>query len=165
MSATAIIERRAGVSPGSSLGAVLDRRAEIMALSQAAHDAVLIPRDPGGIDHALRAALAERMSVHLGNADLAAHYREMLEAAGSTVELAGIADPAQPALSAGRTAAIVRHVDMVTKSPRDASGADIQALREAGISEPDIVRISELVAFVNYQARVIAGLKLLVGRL
>jgi uncharacterized protein YciW len=32
------------------------------------------------------------------------------------------------------------------------------------LSEPDIVRLAELIAFVNYQARVIAGLRLL-GRL
>ena len=39
---------------------------------------------------------------------------------------------------------------------------DISALRSAGISEEDIVRLSELIAFVSYQIRLVAGLKLMV---
>ena len=38
---------------------------------------------------------------------------------------------------------------------------DIAALKAAGVGEADIVRLSELAAFVNYQLRVVAGLKLL----
>jgi uncharacterized protein YciW len=59
-----------------------------------------------------------------------------------------------------RLAAILRHVDMVTRTPRQATRADIEALKAAGVEEADIVRLSELVAFVSYQARVIAGLRL-----
>ena len=43
------------------------------------------------------------------------------------------------------------------------AAADISALKDAGISEDDIVRLSELTAFVNYQARVSRGLRLLAG--
>ena len=55
--------------------------------------------------------------------------------------------------------AILSHVDLVTTRPRDATQADIAALRGAGVTEPDIVRLSQVVAFVNYQVRVIAGLQ------
>jgi uncharacterized protein YciW len=46
-------------------------------------------------------------------------------------------------------------------APREATRQDIEALKVVGLSEADIVRLSELAAFVNYQLRVVAGLKLL----
>jgi uncharacterized protein YciW len=38
---------------------------------------------------------------------------------------------------------------------------DIAALLAAGVAEADIVRLSQLIGFVNYQVRVIAGLRLI----
>jgi uncharacterized protein YciW len=35
------------------------------------------------------------------------------------------------------------------------------ALRTAGLDDADIVRLSELIAFVSYQIRVVAGLRLM----
>jgi uncharacterized protein YciW len=163
MTDAAIIVHLAGVMPGSPLAAVLSRRADIMTGSQAAHDAVLIPRDPGGLSHGVRAALAARMAVHLCESGLAAHYRGLMEDADTTGDLMAVADPALSAPADARIAAMVRYIDIVTLAPRNASATDITRLKAAGISEPDIVRLSELAAFVNYQARVIAGLKLLVG--
>jgi len=57
--------------------------------------------------------------------------------------------------------AMARHADLLTLSPREATRQDIAALKAAGVSEADIVRLSELTAFVNYQLRVLAGLRLL----
>ena len=56
---------------------------------------------------------------------------------------------------------MARHADLLTLAPRKATRNDIDALKAAGLGEADIVRLSELAAFVNYQLRVIAGLKLL----
>jgi uncharacterized protein YciW len=58
-------------------------------------------------------------------------------------------------------AAMLRHVDLVTCSPKDATRADIVALQRAGVADADIVRLSQLIAFVNYQVRVVAGLRLM----
>src|SRR6478609_5485018 len=71
---TTLIETIAGVPAASQLGQALNARAEILRLSEAAHDAVLLPREPGGLSHGLRAALAARMCRHLGDDALAAHY-------------------------------------------------------------------------------------------
>ncbi len=158
MAADGIIERLVGTAPGSELAAALAARSRIMELSQAAHDAVLSPKDPGGLTHAERAALAERMARMHGDAAAAAHYAA-LPAAGEA-GIAALRDPAAMPQD-GRGAALARHVDLLTRSPREATRGDIDALREAGLGEPDIVRLSELVAFVNYQLRVIAGLRLL----
>jgi uncharacterized protein YciW len=162
MSAPNLIETLAGAGP--SLAAVLAERAEIMRLSQASHDAVLLPRAPGGLSHAERAALAARMAHWNRDAALEAHYRDLLRQVGESQALLAVASGTEPAEAAVQDAplrAIIRHVDIVTLAPRDATRADIAALVAAGVAKPDIVRLVELVAFVNYQVRVIAGLRLL----
>jgi uncharacterized protein YciW len=163
MSEMRLIETLSFIRPGSELADSLLERSEIMALSQASHDAVLLPRTPGGICHAERAAMAARMARSNADATLAAHYDELLDRAGGGPALLAIASGA-PVSTAGvnaRLQAMVRHVDLLTLTARDASRNDIAILVAAGVSEPDIVRLAELAAFVNYQVRVIAGLRLL----
>lgn len=155
-----LIETLAGIRAGTPLAEALTQRAEIVALSQASHDAVLLPRDPGGLSHAERAALAARMAAWNADPALAAHYRNLLERAGRTPVLTAIA-AGEAAEADPRLAAIIRHADLLTRRTRDASRNDIAGLVAAGVAEPDIVRLAELAAFVNYQARVIAGLRLL----
>ncbi|MCJ9720230.1 hypothetical protein MOV66_22655 [Agrobacterium sp. SHOUNA12C] len=156
-----IIETLVSAKPGSALADAMAKRAEILRLSQAAHDAVLLPRDPGGLSHGLRASLAARMARHNGNEALAAHYHTLVDRAGEsdTVQLAtpgtNVADL--------RIAEIVRHADMLTVAPREATRANIESLRAIGVTDADVVRLSELAAFVNYQVRVIAGMVLIGG--
>ena len=88
--------------------------------------------------------------------ELASHYQGMV-ASGDT----SLADPGFDGGENPRLQAILRHTDLVTCRPKDAVTGDIAALKLAGIAEPDIVRLSELIAFVNYQARVVAGLRLM----
>jgi uncharacterized protein YciW len=156
---TTLIETLAGVPAGSQLAEALKTRAEVMRLSEAAHDAVLVPREPGGLSHALRAALAARMCRHIGSEAAAAHYDVYLAHSDD----ADVVALAWPGGTSGEPLqdAMARHADLLTLSPRKATRGDIEALKAVGVSEPDIVRLSELAAFVNYQLRVIAGLKLL----
>lgn len=152
--------RVAGVAVGSKLAGVVEGRADIMALTQATEAAVLTPRVAGGLSHVERAALACRMAHLNGEQHLAAHYDTLLSTFDDGIGRR-IADPAFKGDSDQRLAALIRHVDLVTLAPRDASGDDIEALRQAGIAEADIVRLAELIAFINYQSRVVAGLRLL----
>ena len=156
---TTLIETMAGVPEASRLGEALRSRAEILRLSEAAHDAVLIPREPGGLSHGLRAALAARMSRHVGDAALTAHYESYL-AHSSDLEVTALAEPGA-ASGDPLNDAMARHADLLTLAPRKATRQDIETLKAAGVNEADIVRLSELAAFANYQLRVVAGLKLL----
>ncbi|MCT8998824.1 CMD domain-containing protein [Chelativorans intermedius] len=156
-----IVERLAGIAPSGPLGAALQGRADVMAMTEATHDAALKPADPGGLSHALRAALAARVARLNGEEALAAHYLALMaEAEGSEAEVA-VADPAFKGDDAGRIAAILAFTDLVSMRPRDTVAADIEALQAAGLSDPDIVRLAELNAFLAYQIRVIAGLRLM----
>ena len=60
-----------------------------------------------------------------------------------------------------RLAAMLRHVSLVATAPGSASAADLDALRDAGLTPCDIVTIAQIVAFVSYQVRVVAGLRAL----
>jgi uncharacterized protein YciW len=151
----------AGVEAGSKLAGMIEGRADIMALTQATHDAVLTPRIPGGLTYTERAALACRMARLNGEQHLAAHYDKLLPSSPDDGIGDQIADPAFKGGSNQRLAALIRHVDLVTQAPKDASRDDIDALRQAGVAEADIVRLAELIAFINYQSRVVAGLRLL----
>jgi uncharacterized protein YciW len=156
-----IIARLAGIGSSKSILGALTVRANIVGLSDASHDAVLTPREPGGVSHAMRAALAVRMARHNADDSVAAHYTRMMTEAGAADNIAAIADPNYMPPEPLPLAAIVRHIDLLTTTPREATKGDIDALRNAGVEEPDIVRIAELAAFISFQIRFVAGLRLL----
>jgi CMD domain protein len=62
-----------------------------------------------------------------------------------------------------RLAAALEHAHLLVFHPRDASPAALQRLLDAGWSTTDIVTLSQLVAFLSFQIRVVAGLRVLVG--
>jgi CMD domain protein len=63
-----------------------------------------------------------------------------------------------------RLAAAFEHAHMLVFHPRDAAPPYLQALIDAGWSATGIVVISQLVAFLSYQIRVVAGLRVLKAR-
>lgn len=160
MQSVNIIERLVNAPPGSALAAAMHQRAEILRLSQASHDAVVLPKEPGGLSHGERAALAERIARLNLEDQLAEHYRACLENAGADAHLTAIADPDCNLEGDARIKAIIQFTDLVTVRPREATRKDLETLKTTGMSDADIVRLTELLAFVNYQLRVIAGFKL-----
>ncbi|MBK1840594.1 peroxidase-related enzyme [Azospirillum sp. YIM B02556] len=137
-----LIDRLAGLSDASPLLALRAHRAEVRARTQAAHDALLAPRRSGLFPAAERAAVAERIATLGGDDGLAAHYRG----------LAGGIN-ARPAL--------IAHAERVTLSPRESRPEHLRALEDAGLDAHGIVALSQLIALVNYQLRLLAGLRAL----
>jgi CMD domain protein len=64
-----------------------------------------------------------------------------------------------------RLPAAFEHTHMLVFHPRDAAAPALQSLLNAGWSTTDIVTISQLVAFLSYQIRVVAGLSTLASTL
>lgn len=62
-----------------------------------------------------------------------------------------------------RLAAALEHAHLLVFHPRDASPSALQKLLDAGWSTTDIVTLSQLVAFLSFQIRVVAGLRTLAG--
>ncbi|MGH7384077.1 MAG: CMD domain protein [Candidatus Rokuibacteriota bacterium] len=63
-----------------------------------------------------------------------------------------------------RLAAAFEHAHLLVFHPRDAAPAALQALLDAGWSTTDIVTLSQIVAFLSFQIRVVTGLRILAGR-
>lgn len=76
-------------------------------------------------------------------------------------------EPAPELIAAlgGRLAAALAHAHLLTYRPRDASADALQALLDAGWSTTGVVTISQLVSFLAFQLRVVAGLTVLKGAL
>jgi CMD domain protein len=61
----------------------------------------------------------------------------------------------------GRLSAALAHAHLLVFHPRDASPAALQALLDAGWTSTEVVTLSQLVAFLAFQIRVVIGLKAL----
>lgn len=141
----------AGLDTG---GASVAGRAGIFEMTQAAEEAVLRPGDCGSWPHDLRAALAARIAALNGEGALAGRY------AADAGGFAALADPSEDGAGLG-LAEVVGFMDKVAADTRNVAAADVSGLQAAGIADADIVRLSELNAFLAYQLRVIAGLRLM----
>ena len=153
-----LIESILGIAPGSPLHALRRRRPEALRHAQGAYRELLMPEDAGNISHADRAALALRTALREGDAALAAHFRGLLEKAGAQ-EAIMLAEDLSGAPMEGRLPALLRYADVVATRPDDVTQETIDALSAMGLTPRDIVAITQLVSFVPYQVRVIAGLR------
>ncbi len=151
--------RASGIGADQALAVALSGREDILTMTQQAHDAALIPEKFGGFSHAERAALSCRMARLNCEEGLAEHFFAMLR--DTQKEVIRMADPDFNGHGDVRLAAILRHTDLVTTNVKAAVASDIAALTDAGVSEDDIVRLSELIAFVSYQIRLTVGLRLM----
>ncbi|MFI0847983.1 CMD domain-containing protein [Mesorhizobium sp. IMUNJ 23232] len=140
---------------------MLAKRADILALSDRTHDAALTPDDPGGLSHAERAAFACRIARLNDDSGFERHFEQLMDDADADDSVRRLAEAWFDGGGDARTRALIRHVDLVAHDPKSATKNDIELLKQAGISDADIVRLSELIAFVSYQIRVVAGLKLM----
>ncbi|MBE7953790.1 CMD domain protein [Microbacterium oxydans] len=70
-------------------------------------------------------------------------------------------DGAVTAVIGERLAAALAHTHLLVFRPREASGADLGRLLDAGWSTEGIVTLSQLVSFLAFQQRVVTGLRAL----
>lgn len=153
-----LAEHLLGIDAEGPIGALRRQRADILKHEEGAYRELVLAPDPGGVSLAERAALALRGALIEGDAALAAHYRALLAARGD----AGLAAAAEvfPAPSGGeRHAVLFRYADMVARTPEACEQADIDRLSGFGLSAQDIVAVTQLVAFIPYQVRLLSGLR------
>lgn len=143
------IDTAAALSPGQPLHATRRFRQTVVDSTQASHDALLF--DPvDGLSTADRLRVAVACCEADGAQALAAHYRSLLD------DPARAADAASPALPV-----LLDWARLLTREPRRGDRAALQAVKDAGIGDATIVALAQLVAFLSYQTRVVAGLRAL----
>ena len=107
-------------------------------------------------------ALVCRMARLLKDEALAAHYAGLLDREGVFLPL-----ERSPTRCRQRYR-FPHYCDPAPRRPADASPekatrGDVQKLMSVGLTDQDVVTLTGLIAFVNYQARVVTGLRMLKG--
>jgi uncharacterized protein YciW len=148
------IDRAAGLEPGMPVYGVRDLRPEFLAGAEACRMGVLAPADDLGLSPGLRMAIARRVARTSDNERIVAAYPQ--PELPMLAELADGGDPSDPFL-----AAIAAHADMIGSDPGRASAGDLQRLLDAGLTVPQVIALSELLAYVCFQIRIVHGLSLL----
>jgi uncharacterized protein YciW len=147
LDAADVIDQAAGLAPGDPLHRARRFRAKVVEATQASHDA-LLEQPVQGLSTADRLRVAAHVCTIAGATSLAQHYQARL------ADAAGGAAPPSPALPAA-----LEFAAALTTDPRLGDCAALEALRRAGLGDPAIVALAQLVAFLSYQTRVVAGLQ------
>jgi uncharacterized protein YciW len=135
------------------------QRDKVVAATQGSYDAMFSPAVEG-------LSVAERLLVALHAcsvskaATLAAHYRERLLAEGADRELVAAVGSGAPVGDA-RLRTVLAFTASLIERPIEGDKASVDALADAGLSTPAIVALGQLIAFLSYQIRVVAGLQAL----
>lgn len=157
-----LLNSLAGIESGSRVGELRNQRSEIADAIQGSYNALLVADDSTSVSRVERGLIALRVAVLEESAPLIEHYRGYLAEAGAPAESVSAVE--SNTLGGGlspRLKAILKHADLLTKEPIAATPAHLAELQAQGLSAADIVTISQLIAFLSFQVRAIAGLKLL----
>lgn len=154
-----LVDRLIGLAPGAKTYEVRHFREKVAAATQGSYDALFDPQLPG-------LSLAERLLVALyatcitQSPLLAAHYRARLTDAGATPADIAVAESGKPSDAATpRLAAILEFTRKLIEKPVEGDEAALKTLPAAGVSTPAVVTLSQLIAFLSYQVRLVAGLQ------
>ena len=145
---------KAGVIPNDEVAPAVVAWATFIEMTQVAEDAVLWQKDVGAFGHDLRASIVARVA-HLSR-DPTLAERNLADAA----DFEPLADPKESGEARG-LGAVLAVGDRVANQTRDAAAKDISGLQLSGLSDADIVRLCESLAFMAFQIRVIASLRLM----
>jgi CMD domain protein len=186
-----VIDHLAGITPGSPLDRLRDRRPDAREHAQRSYDALFTPDDEGEVTLVERDAVAAFVTGLYQDGAVARFYADrlaelapsLLKAVEIEIEAGRTTGPygiypaggplavesdeglryrAQDPEALGvRLAAALEHAHLLVFRPREASQDTLDALARAGWSTTGIVTLSQLVAFLSFQARVISGLRLL----
>lgn len=160
-----LVDRMAGLLPGSPTWTLRRTRTKVVDATQGSHDALFDP-DLAGLDPVERLAVAFYACRLTPAPALAAHYRERLLATSVEprwIEPIAHGSPESIATALGslggaRLAEILAFTRKLIERPIDGDKAALLRLPAAGLTTPAVVALAQLIAFLSYQTRVVAGL-------
>lgn len=185
-----IIDALAGIRAGSALDAVRAQRSVARDNAQRAYELLLHPTEPRDVSLDERRAVAAFVALLHGDAAIAHHYADLLDARDlrhaveaearraaaegpygsyppgplSREDADGpvyqVAEEVRTFLGLRLTAAL-EHAHLLVFHPRDAKGEALGRLVAAGWSADGIVTLSQLVSFLAFQIRAAIGLRAL----
>ncbi|CAB3793241.1 hypothetical protein LMG28688_03682 [Paraburkholderia caffeinitolerans] len=158
---TDLVDRLVGLAPGSATQALRHRRDKVAVATQQSYDALFDPALEGLTlaERLLVACYASRLTP---SAALFAHYRDALEQHGvDAAARAAVETGAPEDLADARLRAILTFTRTLIENPVAGDKAALATLPAAGLTTPAVVTLAQLIAFLSYQTRVVAGLQAL----
>lgn len=158
---TDTIDRLAGLTADTPLYATRQERAKVAVATQACEDLLLGNRLAGQLSQAERLVLAAEQARVSGIAALEAEYRTRAHALGDAITpaLRQILDIAGSTTGHTRLDAMLHFVRTLALNPAQSDQAALLAMPAAGLSVDDTVLLAQLIGFVAYQARLLAGVQ------
>jgi len=151
-----MMNQLAGLSPTSATAAMRALRPDVVRHSQGSYDTLVAPATATGLTLVERAQVALRVAVQTDSLPLIAHYRQRLTELGAPEEsMVALEQRASVGMLDQRTSAIMRHVDLLTQTPGQATPSDLNQLQTSGLSGAEIVTLAQLIAFLSFQVRVL----------
>lgn len=145
-----MLDTLAEIAPDSPLAQARATRDAATRHAQGSYEALFSHTESSDLPLALRFFIAEKVSGWHQNTRLQHFYAQRL------------ADFPAPTPNAALDRAL-EHAERLTHQPVAAQPEQLQALQQAGWTEDDIVTLSQLVAFVSFQSRLLHGYRLLAG--
>ncbi|MEO7152455.1 MAG: peroxidase-related enzyme [Burkholderiaceae bacterium] len=142
----------------SPVSAVRHQRDKVVAATQGSYDAIFDAALPG-LSMGERLLAAHRVACLSGSAALQAHYRDRLLAGDRPNEVQLAALNGEPVPGDGRLQTILAFTRTLTERPVDGDRAALLTLPAAGLDTAEVVVLAQLIGFVAYQVRVLAGLQ------
>ncbi len=156
-----VVDALVPLQAGTATYAIRHQRDKVVAATQGSDDAIFDPAlaGPSLAERLLAAHLIARLA---GSTALQAHYRERLLALPSlTATQQAALDGALPKdLGAdARLQAILTFTRTLAERPVEGDKEALLRLPAAGLATPEVIALAQLIAFVSFQLRVIAGLQ------
>ena len=165
---TDLVDAAVPLAADSAVYAVRHQRDKVVAATQGSYAALFDPAlsGPPLVERLLAAHAIARSA---GSTVLQAHYRERLDALAplSPAQLAAADGATIESLAAfgenPRLQAVLAFTRTLADRPVEGDRAALLTLPAAGLSTAEVVALAQLIAFVAYQVRVVAGLQALVA--
>jgi len=112
-----------------------------------------------GLSRGEREMVAVRVSVMNGCAYCVRHHAEALRACWKSDGRAEVLERGELPEGLGeRERAMLRYADRLTSDPAGVEQGDVAALRDAGLSDAEILGVASVVAYFNFVNRIAVGL-------
>ncbi|MFH0133706.1 CMD domain-containing protein [Variovorax sp. VaC1] len=156
-----VVDHVVPLSANQPTWALRQQREKVVSATQSSYDA-MFSHKVEGLSRTERLLVALHACRVSKAANLAAHYREELDAEGADAAVANAVERGEIAsLADARLRAVLLFTGKLIERPIEGDRAAIDALAAHGLSTPALVALSQLIAFLSYQVRVVAGLKAL----
>jgi len=161
-----VIDAILGPEVAAAVAPLRSQKPDNAAQLQRYYEALFDPTDTSAdaLSRADRFLVAVRVASHTGSSAVADWYAALAKAEDvddDQLERAAAVDRAWTDNT--KRGAAMRHADLVTRAPDQTSARDLDLLKEAGFSPGGILSLAQTIAFVSYQLRLIAGLRVMGG--